>query len=715
MLHLFGNKDKKEYIVAILLRHNDGQAYLLETHTKTRAVRIADQRAFTFTDGWDKLSYDIDELLLNIEDDNKVELKKAVFFIYSHLVDLHTREVISPYKEALKKIIEENNLESLGYLEMDQVLAKYLTSKEQSPLSATLIEIDTPAVSVFIQQAGEVIFSESVSRTENIVADLTEIFQHTQKDTTLPTRLVMYDSTAVQEEASKVIAHKWPKDVFMHVPKVDVMTETDFVNAILLEAPEFAFNQQESTVPVASPSLSDNKQLQELPQSDAEVESSNVIPDDLGFVIGADVKKEHLPEMAGTDVYDSSAQSQPYMSSITRAGGFSLLARLKSYRLSSTMSISRLTQRKPLIIGVFIVLAVIVASIAGLYYAHKASITVFYEKMVVTETLDFTNPDFIDKKTEEIKTSASIATTGKKKVGEKATGEVTIFNATEADKTFKKGTKLVASGNTSFILDADVTIKAATKTVTGNGDILTTTSKEKANVTAGEIGTSHNIAKDAKLTFEGSSDTTYFAKANSDFEGGSEKEIQTASKEDFKRIEQEIQEQINKKKADALADSANTYKVLSDLTEIELVEEDYSKEIAEEAKTLDAQVTAQVTFYLYDDTVVKTALIETLKDKVPQNYELKPEQITFTVASAEKSDEGVDLSLNATGEPSYKIDNELLISLIKGKSTNSVEGILKGNTDAKGFMLDVSSPFPFFRVFTPLFEKNYSITVKPIE
>jgi hypothetical protein len=152
-MNLFGKQNKKEYVAAILLRHGDGQAYLLETVETTRSIKLIDQRAFNFTNGWDNLTYDIDELLFNLENDHKIELKKTAFFVYSHLIDLHTRDITSPYKEFLEKIIKDNELESLGYLEMDQIISKYLAVKEGSPLSATVIEIDTPAVSVFMCKA----------------------------------------------------------------------------------------------------------------------------------------------------------------------------------------------------------------------------------------------------------------------------------------------------------------------------------------------------------------------------------------------------------------------------------------------------------------------------------------------------------------------------------------------------------------------------------
>ncbi len=700
-MNFFNKADRKEYVVAILLRHNDGQGFLLEVIESKRSVKIIDQRAFTYTNGWENLTYDIDELLFNLENDHKIELKKAAFFVYSHLVDLSTREILAQYKESLEKIIKDNDIEALGYLEMDQIVSKYITEKESSPLSATVIEIDTPAVSVFMYQGGELIFSESVSRTEDIVADLTELFQHTQKDTVMPSRLVMYDSGGIEEEASKVISHKWPKEVFMHVPKVDVITETDLKNAIMKASPEYLFSPSSEISSSVAP-ISDEIVQESVYETEA-------VPEDLGFVIGADVKKSHLPEPAGSDVYESPMQSEP-----STNAPLPFINKVKNLIRMPNIAMPGASRKKTLLIG-FVLLLLVGSLIAGLYYLHSAALTIYYEKSEISESLEFENADFIQKKTEKIDTEASIETSGTKKIGEKASGSVTIFNATESDKTFKKSTKLTAPNKLVFILDSDVTVKAATKTVTSGGDILTTTSKVNADVTAAEIGTTYNLGKDTKFVFDGSSDTTYFAKSTEAFSGGSEKEIQTASKEDFARIKTEIQDQINKKKADALKASETNQKVLNELTEVELVKEDYSKELAEEAKTLDAKVTAEVTYYLYDDEVVKEALLAKLHDQIPENYVLKPENITFTVTSSEKTDDGISLSLEIKGEPSYKVDEKAIVTLIKGKTISSVEEKLKENSDTKGFSLDIISPIPFFKFFTPLFSKNYKITTEPLE
>ena len=700
-MKFFNNSGNKEHVVAVLLRHDEGEGYLFEVSEAGKSVAIADQRAFKFTNGWENLTYDIDELLFYLENDHKIKLKQVVFFIYSHLIDLNTREVASSYRDILTKIVDDNDIEALGYLEMDQVVAKYIEQKEQQPLSAVVVEIDTPAVSLFMYQAGALVFSESVARTENIIADLNEIFQHTSKDTILPSRLIMYDAGGLKDEASKIIAHKWPKDTFIHMPKVEILNEDDLHGGLIA-----AYKEQ-----ILDATPQENQPAASTYTEEETVESQSS-PADLGFVIGTDVKKAELPEpIAASATIQENAE--PYTEMHNKEGA-SIISKIKNMIKIPRLSLPAKAHKT--FAGVILIIMLLFGALVGsLYYAHSATIIIFYDKAEIKESIDFDKAAFVEKKSEKIQTESSVKTTGTKKVGEKAKGEVTIFNATLADKMFKKGTKIIASNKLEFVLSNDVTVKAATITITTGGDILTTTSKEKIDVVAVELGTSYNISKDTKFTFEGSSETTYFAKSNVDFAGGTEKEVQTVSKEDVETLKSDVEKQINKKKADSLKKSDDTHKIINQLTEVDIVKEDYSKDVSEEAKTLNASVTAEVTYYLYDDDKVKAALVLKMKDKVPDNYDLNAENINFNVKSAEKNDAGINVTLAVTAQPFYKIDTKKILPRIKGISTNNVEKIIKEVTDAKGFSINVVSPIPFFKFITPFFDKNFNISAQPIE
>ena len=146
-----------------------------------------------------------------------------------------------------------------------------------------------------------------------------------------------------------------------------------------------------------------------------------------------------------------------------------------------------------------IVLIIVGAGYFVLYRYHTADVVLMYDSEAIEKKMNFSDNLNIEESKQTFQVSASIPTTGTRDIGEKAKGEVTIYNADTEVKTFKKGTKLSTSDGITFTLNDDVVAEEASTTITEEGDILTSTSKVQASVTAFEIGSKSNVKKDVKL------------------------------------------------------------------------------------------------------------------------------------------------------------------------------------------------------------------------
>lgn len=155
---------------------------------------------------------------------------------------------------------------------------------------------------------------------------------------------------------------------------------------------------------------------------------------------------------------------------------------------------------------VFIIIGVIGIIAAGilttLYFFHTATLTILYQPDKINKKLTV-NELPVSKQTKTFSDTATIETTGTKEVGEKAQGNITIYNALDNEQTIPSGTKFTAEGGKVFVLDKALSVKAATQTITSDGNILTTTSKTDASLSAQDIGPEFNIKKDTELTIEG--------------------------------------------------------------------------------------------------------------------------------------------------------------------------------------------------------------------
>lgn len=735
MINFFKSKTPHvEYISGFLLKQEEGVAYLFTVDHDTKGVTLLEQRAFPYTGGWENLIYDIDGILFTIENDYSIRVKKALFFVYSHLVDKETGELKSMYLDALMSVVKENDLDSMGYFELDELLSRSYLHLEQAALNAVFVEVDSAAVSAYVYQAGNRIFADSVAKTQDIVADIEEIFSHVH-DISLPPRIILYDSSLQHTTSDALLVHKWKKDLFIHIPKVDIVKDHELLQALDIGMKDRIFGETGNVRNTPS-----DTSVFALPQTDTKVETephmnetdiSKGAESVMGFMIGADVapgtdSKE--TEKAAFQFYpkheenahdvDSHQTDMPdHFMPMTHVDGQNMSQKKNSIMQNITSFFSGFRMKyihgKGLLISGLLGFTVLLGAgiYAVLFMYHTADVTLLYDSEAIEKKIRFSNELQIEESKESFTVSASVPTTGTKDIGEKAKGSVTIYNADTESKKFPKGTTLSTSDGLSFTLTEDITADAASQTITDEGDILTSTSKTQTSAVAVAIGPKSNIKKDVKLKIGSLSDTVYFARTSNNFTGGTEKKIQTASKEDIALLDKEIEKQIQEKSKTYLK-NATDRNIIESLTSIDKTKETYSKEIAEEATSIDADVTADVTFYSYDEAFVKNKIAEEYADSAPNGYVIEPDGVEYTITSAEKDEDSGDISIvvEATAYPSLKIDHQKLIQEIKGKSVKSAEEIAIKEYAVKRFEVRVTAPVSFLESHVPFFSKN--ITVK---
>ena len=98
-----------------------------------------------------------------------------------------------------------------------------------------------------------------------------------------------------------------------------------------------------------------------------------------------------------------------------------------------------------------------------------------------------------DKKIIDLNFSESISTTGQKETGDKAKGEITIFNKADKIQNISKGTIMTDNSNKKYELLTSVQVPASSFNL-GSGTI--TMGQTKANAIASDIGSEFNLNKD---------------------------------------------------------------------------------------------------------------------------------------------------------------------------------------------------------------------------
>jgi len=304
--------------------------------------------------------------------------------------------------------------------------------------------------------------------------------------------------------------------------------------------------------------------------------------------------------------------------------------------------------------------------------------------------------------------SVSTAATGKKEVGDKAKGIVTIFNNDSSPKTLSKETTITSSSNLGFILDKSVTVSSA------SGDIFsgTTPGKANANVTADKIGQEYNLPSNTKFTIGES--TTMAAKNDNPFSGGTKKEVTVVSKDDITKLLQDLPKNLEKKAKDDLEKKVSGDKVLLPVFISATVnKKDFDKDTNDEAKqvTLIGSVNFEGIAYKKNDAT--NFANELLKTSISGDLTVDPNNIKVQVKDIkENKNKEVAADITIVGTLVPKIDEEKLSKQIAGKSFKNAQDILEKLPQISSADIKLFFNIPFFQNRLPFSFRNVKITTK---
>ncbi|OGK61045.1 hypothetical protein A3G67_04805 [Candidatus Roizmanbacteria bacterium RIFCSPLOWO2_12_FULL_40_12] len=675
-----------ESYLGLFLKEKKGEVIFLEK--KGNRLDVITKEHFSYTNGWDNIVEDVDDVLYKLETHTKKSPEKAIFFIYSHLVDESSREIKGPFLHKIKDLSKKLELKPMGYIESHEGVAGILQDREGVGLTATLIELDSSFLSVFIYKSGKVIFKETVQRTHEIIDDLIPVFEKVKHIAMMPTRVILYDSHNTSMEAEKILSHRWSAELLVQLPKVEVVSEQDILEGLIN-----LFSTQVAPSAKAETSIPEKKET-------------------LGFVIGGDVgPKKEVEKEPEQEEFANELESKPnpfqgvLASIIVFSKKIANEIKSKSGRLK-TVPIPVLA-----IIGVcLIALAVFLME----FYFHKAELTIFFPAKKIEKSLTLTGSTSKEAQVLALN-SATTATqftdsknaTGKKEIGEKAKGTVTIYNSSLTEgKSFSKGTTLTSPNSIELVLNSDVKVASA------SGDAASVKpSTTKVEVTAAAIGPEGNLASDTKFSVEGES-AVVIAKNDSALTGGVKRSVQTIAKQDIddlrKRAMDKAKDFNNKEVESKLQDDV---KILKDLSEIQLKNPQFSGEVGEEAGTVSLKSNITITYFSYKQNNLLDLIQEDLKKDIKAGEEIPKDSLEYSIKKITENKTDYDILVSVQAKEVRKIAKDELENIATGKKDKDIEKILKDKYGASGLELQVSDPLPLFKNRLPFFKKNINLKI----
>ena len=368
----------------------------------------------------------------------------------------------------------------------------------------------------------------------------------------------------------------------------------------------------------------------------------------------------------------------------------------------------------------FLIIAGVIALLMLLYFAvfvwPKATVTLSVEQQEIPLSIDITASPTkednvsekvfkLDTKTIDKAETKSGEATGKKDLGEKATGEVTFSipcsDVTSFPTTIPSGTG-VSTGGLTFITQKSVSLN--------NPPLPGSDCKfsGRAGVIAQNAGGEYNINKGRTFSVAGFSSVSGSNKEG--FSGGSSKVITIVSQEDCTALTDQLNAASNSDELKkqlmtdfeqaGLAASIDTYKV-------DTVSSSCEPAVGQEANSVSAKATYRYTMSGVNADSLNELITQEALEKAGQGQTIADTGIKTAVINVNgRSGSTLDMTVNTTAIAGVKQDEAAIKSLIAGKNARQTADALKQIPGVKDVKVDYS---PFWVNKTPKKESKISI------
>ena len=260
--------------------------------------------------------------------------------------------------------------------------------------------------------------------------------------------------------------------------------------------------------------------------------------------------------------------------------------------------------------------------------------------------------------------------TGKKEVGEKATGQVKFTNSSSSAATINAGTKLSTSGGLVFVLDSTVSVPAATLSFSCPNYLCP--SSANGAVTASEPGSKYNAAS-GSLTGAPSNVSASFTGATS---GGTDKTITVVSEQDAATAREKLTAQnADAVKAELKKQFANDTMVVDESFTATPGSPTVTPAVGQEATNAKLSVETKYSLLGLKRTDVAAIIEQDLNKQLSgipnqQIYDKGTDSVRFT--SVTRDGDNFKLAIQTTGYIGPKIDTAKLSQELAGKREGEI-------------------------------------------
>jgi len=697
-----------------------------------------------------------------------VETEKTIFGLKGNWIE--DNKIKQQYLDKLKHACKELALTPIGFLVLNEAIVSLIQKDEGAPITALLAEIGKKHITVSFVKAGKILEVKSSEIHQSASYTVDTLLKHFETPEILPSRVIVFDAkeSLVQEFISHQWSKSLS---FLHLPQIVNLSLDFDANAMLFgaalqmglgviqgfskktpgeEIPGFG-PQEFSAATIGEGMPKEEIVTEQIEKKALQTETNIEQLDDatssefFGFVTNEDIAKAPVPAKEEIKKESVDFKEETAVEEIEQIPENIMMAEEKRSLPGTTMmvwprfksvfgkilNISKKTPLKKLPASVFtnfkgkkavfIPAVIAVLLILGFFlfiFDSSATVTLNVKPDISEKnqsvTFSTTSPTDVENNiiaAEFISIdedgTAETGATGKKAIGDKAKGTVTIFSQLSDSKTLSKGTVIKSPNGLSFTIDSNVTINSIGS---HSADQAITPSTANANITAGEIGKEGNVPSGTKFTIAGFTASDLVAKNDNAFSGGTSKEVRVVSKEDVAKLLTDLPKKLEEKaKADIVGKLSGDKTMLPNFISESVDKKDFDKDVGDEASkvTLTGTVTYQGVSYSKNDNVTLALNLFDSKD-----ITINKDNLNVVIKDIKAQDEEVAANLNIQALLLPKIDDGTLTKQIAGQTKEKAESILSGLTHVSSVTISINPNIPFVTKNLPRNSKNIKIVIK---
>lgn len=638
-----GQESKSKWL--ILIEEKEAVVGML---TESGNLFVSDQK------GWD--GSDPNSLVASLDsgigsclakEDGLPRPKRTIFILPPFWIN-HRGEVLSTHKKTLEYVCKQLNLDPEGFLVGEEVLANFYENFVSIYFGSQYLRF-----SVIKEKSVEV--QEELENGEDIdPQDVAVFLRQLNGKAMVPQQLVFWGRIK-EGNKDRLLSYNWQKEkLFDSTPKLKALAWPEFfelfaqivqgeVKLEVVEAPN-----QISEVP----SENGSGLKKEEPESTFGFSSQDVAARK-GWQ--AEIEEEKEPKSKPEPEPEPKPKLKPEKKKL----------RLPKIKLPA-VKLPKVKLRLRL-------LAIPLVLIGGLFLSwrfSKARVEIYVTPKELSEELqvklapEAKSLDLdkgiipVDEVGVEKSESKDRAATGDKLIGEKATGEVKLFNRTAERAEFEAGTSLFGPGDLEFVLDNDVSVASKTADLSTGVDRWGET---VASVTAGDIGAEYNSAADSLFSIGEYSDDDYLAKNPEPFSGGTSRKIRAVSEADQESLIDSLSEDLMSLAEKELKSKLSDSQIIDGSFTATVVDEEFSAQVGEEAENISLDLTVKVTAAKISQEKLLKIAEEILVEELESGYEVKEGSLMAKLDVDEDSEkDSLTGKLTLKGKAYPKIDKEEL-------------------------------------------------------